>query len=303
MRDVSKSFNGFKALDDGRRLADGAARPVVWRQVSLLRALAGLETPDSGEILLSRALGPVPAQKRGVASSSAIRGVQAHAHTRQHAFGLQIHSPKAERDPRASTRLLALVHLSRWADRHRAQLSDSQRQGMALARALAVQPGVVALNAGRIEQTGSQDDPYERAANAFAIGFVDRRLAERWVRPHDIELGEDEADGAVWALLERVARVGFEVPSRPCAATAGECRSSGRDSRGDELELSTVSLSGCGWIGCASSRPEARRLSERGISRGRDRCPIFRPDPHRVGTARGLANAFCRIDRPCAAAM
>jgi sulfate transport system ATP-binding protein len=31
------------------------------------------------------------------------------------------------------------------------------------------------------------------------------------VRPHDIELLEDEQDGAVQALVERVAKVGFEV--------------------------------------------------------------------------------------------
>jgi sulfate/thiosulfate transport system ATP-binding protein len=31
------------------------------------------------------------------------------------------------------------------------------------------------------------------------------------VRPHDIEAIEDEDDGAIQALIERVARVGFEV--------------------------------------------------------------------------------------------
>jgi sulfate transport system ATP-binding protein len=45
------------------------------------------------------------------------------------------------------------------------------------------------------------------------MGFVGpvSRLGDQWVRPHDIELLEDAADGALQALVERVARVGFEV--------------------------------------------------------------------------------------------
>jgi hypothetical protein len=79
--------------------------------------------------------------------------------------------------------------------------------------ALEVAQQVAVINAGRIEQTGTPDDLYERPANPFVMGFVGpvSRLGDRWVRPHDIELLEDERDGAVQALIERVARVGFEV--------------------------------------------------------------------------------------------
>jgi len=45
------------------------------------------------------------------------------------------------------------------------------------------------------------------------MGFVGpvSRLGDSWVRPHDIEILEDPDDGAVEALVERVAKVGFEV--------------------------------------------------------------------------------------------
>src|SRR5919107_1102443 len=66
------------------------------------------------------------------------------------------------------------------------------------------------INAGRIEQTGTPDDLYERPANPFVMGFVGpvSRLGEAWIRPHDIELLEDGEEGAMQAIIERVARVG-----------------------------------------------------------------------------------------------
>jgi sulfate transport system ATP-binding protein len=79
--------------------------------------------------------------------------------------------------------------------------------------ALEVAQQVAVINAGRIEQTGTPDDLYERPANPFVMGFVGpvSRLGDSWVRPHDIEVLDDHADGAIEALIQRVARVGFEV--------------------------------------------------------------------------------------------
>jgi sulfate transport system ATP-binding protein len=79
--------------------------------------------------------------------------------------------------------------------------------------ALEVAEQVAVINNGRIEQTGTPDELYERPANAFVMGFVGpvSQLGSQWVRPHDIEVLEDEADGAFQAIIERVAKVGFEV--------------------------------------------------------------------------------------------
>jgi sulfate transport system ATP-binding protein len=79
--------------------------------------------------------------------------------------------------------------------------------------ALEVAGQVAVLNGGRIEQTGTPDELYERPANPFVMGFVGAvsQLEGTWVRPHDIEVLEDEEDGALQALVERVAKVGFEV--------------------------------------------------------------------------------------------
>jgi sulfate transport system ATP-binding protein len=270
VRNVSKSFNGFQAIEDvSLSVPDGSLTallgPSGGGKSTLLRVIAGLETPDSGEVLFSgEAVTRLPAQERGVGFVFQHYAAFKHMTVRDNiAFGLKIRRrPKAEVRARVDE-LLALVHLGGWADRYPAQLSGGQRQRMALARALAVAPRVLlldepfgaldatvrkelrdwlrrlhdevhvttifvthdqeealevaqqvaVLNAGRIEQIGTPDDLYERPANPFVMGFVGpvSRLGETWVRPHDIEVLEDEQDGAIQAMVERVARVGFEV--------------------------------------------------------------------------------------------
>jgi sulfate transport system ATP-binding protein len=270
VRNVSKSFNGFQAIEDvSLTVPDGSLTallgPSGGGKSTLLRVIAGLEVPDSGEVLFSgESVTNLPAQDRGVGFVFQHYAAFKHMTVRENiAFGLKIRKrPKPEVRERVDE-LLALVHLGGWADRYPSQLSGGQRQRMALARALAVQPRVLlldepfgaldatvrrelrdwlrklhdevhvttifvthdheealevagqvaVLHGGRIEQTGTPDELYERPANAFVMGFVGAasQLEGTWVRPHDIEVLEDEEDGALQALVERVAKVGFEV--------------------------------------------------------------------------------------------
>jgi sulfate/thiosulfate transport system ATP-binding protein len=267
---VSKSFNGFKALDDvSLSVPDGSLTallgPSGGGKSTLLRVIAGLEAPDAGAVLFSgEAVTDLPAQDRGVGFVFQHYAAFKHMTVRDNiAFAMKIRKrPKDEIRDRVDE-LLALVHLGGWADRYPSQLSGGQRQRMALARALAVQPRVLLLdepfgaldatvrkelrdwlrrlhdevhvttifvthdqeealevaeqvaviNGGRIEQTGTPDDLYDRPANPFVMSFVGpvSKLGDAWVRPHDIEVLEDEQDGALQALVERVAKVGFEV--------------------------------------------------------------------------------------------
>jgi sulfate transport system ATP-binding protein len=296
VRNVSKSFNGFKALDDvSLSVPDGSLTallgPSGGGKSTLLRVLAGLEQPDAGEVLFSgEAVTTLPAQERGVGFVFQHYAAFKHMTVRDNiAFGLKIRKrPKAEIRSRVDE-LLGLVHLGGWADRYPAQLSGGQRQRMALARALAVQPRVLLLdepfgaldatvrkelrdwlrklhdevhvttifvthdqeealevaqqvaviNAGRIEQTGTPDDLYERPANPFVMGFVGpvSKLGDRWVRPHDIEVLEDHEDGAVQALVERVARVGFEVRIETVLGDGSPVPILATRQQADELEL------------------------------------------------------------------
>ena len=296
IRNVSKSFNGFQALEDvSLSVPDGSLTallgPSGGGKSTLLRVIAGLEAPDSGEVLFSgEAVTTLPAQERGVGFVFQHYAAFKHMTVRDNiAFGLKIRKrPKAEVRERVDE-LLGLVHLAGWADRYPAQLSGGQRQRMALARALAVQPRVLLLdepfgaldatvrkelrdwlrklhdevhvttifvthdqeealevaqqvaviNAGRIEQTGTPDDLYERPANPFVMGFVGpvSQLGSGWVRPHDIEVLEDHEEGAIEAMIERVAKVGFEVRVEAALGDGSVVPILTTRDQADELEL------------------------------------------------------------------
>ena len=64
-----------------------------------------------------------------------------------------------------------------------------------------------------IEQVGSPRDLYEKPANEFVMGFVGpvTALSERQIRPHDVEILLEPADGAAEAKIDRVLHLGFEI--------------------------------------------------------------------------------------------
>ena len=79
--------------------------------------------------------------------------------------------------------------------------------------AMEVADSVALMNKGRIEQIGEPQDLYELPASEFVMSFVGpvNRLGDALVRPHDVEVSLDPADGAEEAMIERVVRLGFEV--------------------------------------------------------------------------------------------
>ena len=269
-RGVTKRFGNFTALDDvSLEVESGSLTALLGPSGSgkstLLRVIAGLEQPDSGEIVISgedaTALAP---QQRGVGFVFQHYAAFKHMTVRDNiAFGLTVRKrPKAEIRARVDE-LLELVQLGPFAHRYPAQLSGGQRQRMALARALAVEPEVLLLdepfgaldarvraelrdwlrrlhdevhvttvfvthdqeeamevadqvavmNRGRIEQVGGPRELYEQPATEFVMSFVGpvNQLGDRWVRPHDLDLLLEPADGADEVMIERVVHLGFEV--------------------------------------------------------------------------------------------
>src|SRR6201996_7313445 len=150
---ISKHFEDFTALTDvSLQVPAGSLTSLLGPSGSgkspLLRIVAGLETPDSGSIMIDGTdVSRVIPQKRGIGFVFQHYAAFTHMSVRENvAFGLKIRKrPKAEVRARVDE-LLALVGLTKWADQRPAQLSGGQRQRMALARALAVQPQVLLLD-------------------------------------------------------------------------------------------------------------------------------------------------------------
>ena len=153
VRNVSKRFGDFQALDDVSIEVDGGSLtallgPSGSGKSTLLRIIAGLEWPDAGAVILegeeATALTP---QKRGVGFVFQHYAAFKHMTVRDNiAFGLKIRKRPREETRARVDELIALVQLQGFGDRFPSQLSGGQRQRMALARALAPEPKVLLLD-------------------------------------------------------------------------------------------------------------------------------------------------------------
>jgi spermidine/putrescine transport system ATP-binding protein len=117
-------------------------------KTTLLRCIAGFETPTEGTILLTgRDITHTPPNERPVNTVFQSYALFPHLTVAQNVgFGLQmLGKPKPEISETVE-RVLALVRLDQFATRLPQQLSGGQQQRVALARALAPQPEVLLLD-------------------------------------------------------------------------------------------------------------------------------------------------------------
>jgi putative spermidine/putrescine transport system ATP-binding protein len=117
-------------------------------KTTTLRMIAGLETPDSGKILLDgRDLTSLPPNKRGTGMVFQAYALFPNLNVRGNiAFGLEVaHRARGEID-RSVSEMLKLVRLEGVEARFPRELSGGQQQRVALARALAVQPHLLLLD-------------------------------------------------------------------------------------------------------------------------------------------------------------
>jgi len=150
---VVKRFGGFTAVDrlsldirSGEFFA--LLGPSGCGKTTLLRMLAGFETPDAGRILLNgEDIAPVPPHQRPVNMMFQNYALFPHLSVRDNiAFGLRRASlPRGEIVARVAE-LVTLARLEGLEKRRPDQLSGGQRQRVALARALARRPRVLLLD-------------------------------------------------------------------------------------------------------------------------------------------------------------
>ncbi|MGZ5875516.1 MAG: ABC transporter ATP-binding protein [Bradyrhizobium sp.] len=150
---VVKKFGAFRAVD-GLSLDIRAGEffallgPSGCGKTTLLRMLAGFETPDEGRILLDgKDIAQVPPHERPVNMMFQNYALFPHLNVRDNiAFGLKrARMPRAEIKTRVAE-MIALVKLEGLEKRKPDQLSGGQRQRVALARSLARRPQVLLLD-------------------------------------------------------------------------------------------------------------------------------------------------------------
>jgi sulfate/thiosulfate transport system ATP-binding protein len=150
---VSKRYGDTDALTDvSVSVPDGSLTallgPSGGGKTTLLRVIAGLETPDTGSVVMDdQDVTTVPVRRRGIGFVFQHYAAFKHMSVADNvAFGLTVRKrPKADVKAKVDE-LLQLVGLAHLASRRPDQLSGGQRQRMALARALAVEPKVLLLD-------------------------------------------------------------------------------------------------------------------------------------------------------------
>ena len=153
LRGVTKRFGSVAAVDDvlldipaGRFVC--LLGPSGCGKTTLLRLVAGLEEPTSGQILVGgRDQTHVPTHQRGIGMVFQSLALFPHLSVGENvAYPLGIRgASRAERRARADE-LLALVQLPGIAERRIHQLSGGQRQRVAIARGLAIDPKLFLLD-------------------------------------------------------------------------------------------------------------------------------------------------------------
>ncbi|ADM99593.1 sulfate/molybdate ABC transporter ATP-binding protein [Dickeya dadantii] len=224
VHNVNKQFGQFRALNQinlsiqsGELVA--LLGPSGCGKTTLLRIIAGLETPDSGSIIFhGEDVSGHDVRDRHVGFVFQHYALFRHMTVFDNvAFGLRM-KPKAirpsKRDIEKKVReLLNMVQLEWLADRYPEQLSGGQRQRIALARALIVEPRILLLD----EPFGALDAKVRKELRRWLSRLhEDINLTSVFVT-HDQEEAMEVADRIVLMNKGVIEQIGTpdEVYNRP----------------------------------------------------------------------------------------
>lgn len=227
VKNINKSFGNFVALNNvsldfpsGELVA--LLGPSGCGKTTLLRIIAGLETPDSGSVILDGLdTSTTPVRDRQVGFVFQHYALFKHMTVFDNvAFGLQVENrkkrPSKEEIADKVHELLKLVQLDWLHDRFPAQLSGGQRQRIALARALAVQPKVLLLD----EPFGALDAKVRKELRRWLRKLHDELHITSIFVTHDQEEALEVADRIVLINQGNVEQIGspaevYDHPATP----------------------------------------------------------------------------------------
>ena len=153
LKNINKTYGDYKASDNvsfgiekGKLI--GLLGPSGSGKTTILRMIAGLEQPDSGEIIIDgRVVNDVPASERGIGfvfqNYALFRYMTVYDNI---AFGLRVQKADKKKIDERVRELIKLIGLEGLEKRYPSQLSGGQRQRVAFARALAPNPQLLLLD-------------------------------------------------------------------------------------------------------------------------------------------------------------
>jgi iron(III) transport system ATP-binding protein len=218
---VTKRFGSHLAVDNvSFAVAPGKAAVIVGPsgcgKTTLLRIIAGLEVPDTGNVVLNEitvsAAGRtiVPPHQRRLGFVFQDLALWPHLTVREHLdFVLGTRVSRAERSRRTHA-ALALVRIEQFSTRYPHQLSGGEQQRVALARAVVAEPRVLLL-----DEPLSSLDPDLRAELRSELARLQHTLTLTMVYvTHDREDATALADHIVEMRAGRIVALDGEQNRR-----------------------------------------------------------------------------------------
>ena len=192
VKNLSKEFNGHRiSRDISFTLKDGEIMTIVGPsgagKTTLLRIIAGLETKDSGEILIDGK--PYDSGKVGVVfqdynlfpNLSVLQNI-----TLAPTLVLKKSKTEAEQDARV---LLKRLQMSGREQQYPYELSGGQKQRVAIARALAMKPRILCYD----EPTSALDPNLRKEVEKMILSLKKSGLTQLIIT-HDLNFAENVAD-------------------------------------------------------------------------------------------------------------
>jgi sulfate transport system ATP-binding protein len=179
LKNINKNFGDFKAsnnvnfeIEQGKLI--GLLGPSGSGKTTILRMIAGLETPDSGDIIINGTrVNDMEPGKRGIGFVFQNYALFRHMTVYDNiAFGLVVQKASKQDIYKKVMELIELIGLKGLEKRYPGQLSGGQRQRVAFARALAPNPQLLLL-----------DEPFA------AIDAKVRKELRRWLKETITKLG------------------------------------------------------------------------------------------------------------------
>lgn len=220
LKNINKHFKDFHASKDvnikipkGKLVA--LLGPSGSGKTTILRMIAGLEQPDSGEILIDgKVVNNVPGSERGIGfvfqNYALFRYMTVYDNI---AFGLRVKKIPEKEIKEKVTELLSLISCEGLEKRYPSQLSGGQRQRVAFARALAPNPQILLLD----EPFAAIDAKVRLELRTWLKEMITKIGITSIFVTHDQDEAIEVADDIIVTNLGRVEQIGSprELYSNP----------------------------------------------------------------------------------------
>ena len=214
LKNINKNFGDYKASDNvnfgvekGKLI--GLLGPSGSGKTTILRMIAGLETPDSGDIIIDGVrVNDLAASKRGIGfvfqNYALFRYMTVYDNI---AFGLRVQKADKKKIDERVRELIKLIGLEGLEKRYPSQLSGGQRQRGAFARALAPNPQLLLLD----EPFAAIDAKVRKELRSWLREMIEKLGVTSIFVTHDQDEAIEVADEIIITNKGRIEQTGTPI--------------------------------------------------------------------------------------------